>query len=196
MDSLGLALNPRDKLLLFVAVEVTELHQVEQATNRREWIANLMRDAGGESSDSRQPSAPNELLLGRRELGSGTLQLFESLLKRCSVFSKLRGHFVEGRSQARDLGGALHGHASAQPPGGEALGGQSQSVDRPHDEIRQQDIGQQQHRGRGQAEVEQKQASPRRVAAIARGHPDSQLQAVRSRHDRIGIAFEVPPAFR
>jgi len=115
-------------------------------------------------------------------------------LKRCSVFTKLRGHFIEGRSQACNLSGALHGNARAQPPGGESLGSQSQSVDRSHDEIGQQDIGQQQHRRCGQAEVEEKQTSPCRIAAITRRYPHAQLQTVRYRLDRVGIAFQNAPA--
>jgi len=59
MDPLGLALNSSNELLLFVSLEVAQLHQVDQAADRCEWISDLMRNAGGESPDGRQTRAPN-----------------------------------------------------------------------------------------------------------------------------------------
>ena len=171
VDSLGLTLKALQELSLLLGIEVTTLHQLQHPSNRRERVSNLMRDARGKAAYRCQTRTTHQLLLRGGELGGRLLELVEPILQRRPIDAKLGGHVVEGAREPRDLGGTANRHARSKVAFGHPLGSPAYTVDRPNDEVGQQDVGEQQDDERGQAQVEDEESASGRVTLTAERRP-------------------------
>ncbi len=162
VDALGLALHALEKLPLFLRLESALKQQLLKPEDRRERIANLVREPGGEATDRGEALRPHEPLLSAGEIGGVALDLGDLGAQRLLICPQPRRHLRQARPQLDELSRAAPRRLEPPRALGHAARGARELIDRLHDEASHRHVREDEQRERDDARVQRDEAQQRR----------------------------------